>query len=502
MSRTGADAMSGLKPGMPVLVAGGGVTGRSVLAALHPLGVAATLCDDDPTTRQQFAASGVATVSSSTAAQQIADYALVVTSPGFPPTAPVPTAAAAAGVPVWGDIELAWRLDASGHYGPPRRWLAVTGTNGKTTTTSMLQAMLTAADLRSLLCGNIGSPVLDALREPADLLAVELSSFQLHWAPSVRPEAGAVLNIAEDHLDWHSTLADYTAAKARVLTGRVAVVGLDDPGAAALLPAAPAPVRVGFRLGQPAAGELGVRDGMLVDRAFFPAGSAAGPGGTALVAVSSIPVPGPVGVLDALAAAAVARSIGVPAEAIADGLAAFRVGRHRAELVAVVDEISYVDDSKATNPHAAEASVLAYPRVVWIAGGLLKGASVQETVARIASRLVGAVLIGRDAATVADALSRHAPDVPVVPVVTGEDIDMYATAESPVTHVAKAVPGSDETTGIRVMNAAVAAARDLARPGDTVLLAPAGASFDQFTGYGDRGDAFAAAVRAMSSRSR
>jgi UDP-N-acetylmuramoylalanine--D-glutamate ligase len=486
--------MSELKPGMPVLVAGGGVTGRSVLAALRPLGVTATLCDDDPATRQQFADSGVATASSATAAQQISDYALVVTSPGFPPSAPVPTAAAAAGVPVWGDIELAWRLDASGHYGPPRRWLAVTGTNGKTTTTSMLHAMLAAAGLHSLLCGNIGSPVLDALREPADLLAVELSSFQLHWAPSVRPEAGAVLNIAEDHLDWHSTLADYTAAKARVLTGRVAVVGLDDPGAAALLPAAQAPVRVGFRLGEPAAGELGVRDGMLVDRAFVSAGS----DDLVLAAVSSIPVPGPVGVLDALAAAALARSIGVPAEAIADALAAFRVGRHRAELVAVVDEISYVDDSKATNPHAAEASVLAYPRVVWIAGGLLKGASVQETVARIASRLVGAVLIGRDAATVADALSRHAPDVPVVQVVTGEDVDMYATAESPVTYVAKVVPPSDETVGTRVMNAAVAAARDLAGPGDTVLLAPAGASFDQFTGYGDRGDAFAAAVRATS----
>jgi UDP-N-acetylmuramoylalanine--D-glutamate ligase len=486
--------LSDLKPGTPVLVAGGGVTGRSVLAALAPLGVTATLCDDDPTTRQQFADAGTATTSSSIAAQRITDYALVVTSPGFPPTAPVPAAADSAGVPVWGDVELAWRLDAAGYYGPPRRWLAVTGTNGKTTTTSMLHAMLTVADLSSSLCGNIGSAVLDALREPAELLAVELSSFQLHWAPSVRPEAGVVLNIAEDHLDWHSDLADYTAAKARVLTGRVAVVGLDDPRAAALLSATDAPVRVGFRLGQPDVGELGVRDGMLVDRAFSD--------DVALAAVSSIPVPGPVGVLDALAAAALARSVGVPAEAVADALATFRVGRHRAEVVAVVDQISYVDDSKATNPHAAEASVLAYPRVVWIAGGLLKGASVQETVARIAPRLVGAVLIGRDRAEVAEALSRHAPDVPVVQVVTGEDAVMHATAESPVAYVAKVVPWSDETVGTRVMNAAVAAARDLARPGDTVLLAPAGASFDQFSGYADRGDAFAAAVRAVSSRSR
>jgi UDP-N-acetylmuramoylalanine--D-glutamate ligase len=483
-------ALERLSAASPVLVAGGGVTGRAVLAALRTLGVTATLCDDDPSTRQQFTQAGVATVDAATAVRHIADYALVVTSPGFPPTAPVPFAAAAAGVPVWGDVELAWRLDAAGHYGPPRRWLAVTGTNGKTTTTSMLHAMLVAAGLNSRLCGNIGSPVLDVLGEPADLLAVELSSFQLYWAPSLRPEAGVVLNVAEDHLDWHSSLADYTAAKAGVLRGRVAVAGLDDPPAAALLSAARAPVRVGFRLGEPAAGELGVRDGMLVDRAFAD--------DLALAAVSSIPVPGPVGVLDALAAAALARSVGVSAEAIAQALASFRVGRHRAEVVAVVDQISYVDDSKATNPHAAEASVLAYPRVVWIAGGLLKGASVHDTVARIAPHLVGAVLIGRDRAMVAEALSRHAPDVPVVQVVTGEDAGMHATAESPVTHVAEVVSLTDETVGTRVMNAAVAAARNLAGPGDTVLLAPAGASFDQFTGYADRGDAFAAAVRADS----
>ncbi|WP_261898477.1 UDP-N-acetylmuramoyl-L-alanine--D-glutamate ligase [Mycobacterium marinum] len=481
-----------LVPGAPVLVAGARVTGRAVLAALTRFGAIPTMCDDDPAMLRPFAESGVATVDPSVAAQQLAQpeaspesrYPLVVTSPGFQPSTPVLAAAAAAGVPIWGDVELAWRLDAAGCYGPPRRWLVVTGTNGKTTTTSMLHAMLVAGQHRSVLCGNIGSPVLDVLEEPADLLAVELSSFQLHWAPSLRPEAGVVLNIAEDHLDWHGTMAAYTEAKARVLTGRVAVVGLDDSRAAALRDTAPAPVRVGFRIGAPAVGELGLRDGHLVDRAFSD--------DLVLLPASSIPVPGPVGVLDTLAAAALARAVGVSADAIADAVASFQVGRHRSEVVEVVDGITYVDDSKATNPHAAEASVLAYPRVVWVAGGLLKGASVDAEVARMASRLVGAVLIGQDRAEVAEALSRHAPDVPVVQVVTSEDADMGEACGASVTKVDD-VGGS---LGARVMRAAVAAARNMARSGDTVLLAPAGASFDQFTSYGDRGDAFAAAVRA------
>ncbi|MDM4141172.1 MULTISPECIES: UDP-N-acetylmuramoyl-L-alanine--D-glutamate ligase [Mycobacterium] len=486
--------MSGLDPlapGAPVLVAGGGVTGRAALAALRRFGAVPTLCDDDPATLRGHADAGVATASTATAAEQISRFALVVTSPGFAPTTPLLMAAATAGVPIWGDVELAWRLDAAGRYGPPRRWLVVTGTNGKTTTTSMLHAMLTAGGRRALLCGNIGDPVLDVLAddtdEPAELLAVELSSFQLHWAPSLKPEAGAVLNIAEDHLDWHGSMAAYAAAKARVLDGRVAVVGLDDSRAAALLDTAAAPMRVGFRLGEPAAGELGVRDGHLVDRAFAD--------DLALLPADAIPVPGPVGVLDALAAAALARSVDVPAEAIATAITSFRVGRHRAEVVAVADGITYVDDSKATNPHAAEASVLAYPRVVWIAGGLLKGASVDAEVARMASRLVAAVLIGRDRHEVAEALSRHAPDVPVLQVVTGEDAGMDATAVvfgADVTEVKQ----SGGNVGTAVMNAAVAAARTVAKPGDTVLLAPAGASFDQFAGYADRGDAFAAAVRA------
>jgi len=458
--------------GAKVLVAGARVTGRAILAALTPLGVRATLTDDSPSMLTEFAQKGVETIDAANAAQRIADFDLVVTSPGLPPSAPVLAAAAAAGVPIWGDVELAWRLDNSGHYGPPRRWLVVTGTNGKTTTTSMLHAMLVAGGRQALLCGNIGDPVLDVLDQPAELMAVELSSFQLHWAPSLRPEAGVVLNVAEDHLDWHGSMDAYARDKARVLDGRVAVVGLDDPVAAGLLSSATAAVRVGFRLGEPGPGELGVRDGVLVDNAFGEQ--------LALAEAASIPVAGPVGILDALAAAALARAVDVPPEAIADALAGFQVGRHRAEVVGEVEGVTYVDDSKATNPHAAQASIAAYPRVVWIAGGLLKGASVDELVAGVANRLVGAVLIGRDRSLIRDALSRHAPDVPVVEPVTGEDSGVHGTNVT------------------RLMTAVVDAARGLASAGDTVLLAPAGASFDQFSGYGQRGDAFAAAVSALT----
>ncbi|MDN4519828.1 UDP-N-acetylmuramoyl-L-alanine--D-glutamate ligase [Mycolicibacterium austroafricanum] len=480
--------MQPISPGAAVLVVGAGITGRAVLAALAPLGARATLTDDSPTALTASAQQRVEVLDPATAVDRIADFDLVVVSPGIPPTAPIPVAAAAAGIPVWGDVELAWHLDRSGRFGPPRQWLVVTGTNGKTTTTSMLYAMLQAGGRRAVLCGNIGDPVLSQLDRPADVLAVELSSFQLHWAPSLRPEAGAVLNVAEDHLDWHGSMAAYAGDKARALTGRVAVGGLDDAIAAGLLADAPAPVKVGFRLGDPGPGEFGVRDGVLIDNAFGR--------DLALADADTIPVAGPVGVLDPLAAAALARAVDVPAAAIAEALATFHVGRHRAEVVAVADGITYVDDSKATNPHAAQASVSAFPRVVWVAGGLLKGASVDEMVEATKDRLVGVVLIGRDRAIVGNALSRHAPDVPVVELVTGEDSVVLEKDESGVTRVTRVIQTGDRTLADAVMTAAVDAARGLATSGDTVLLAPAGASFDQFTGYGHRGDAFAAAVRA------
>jgi UDP-N-acetylmuramoylalanine--D-glutamate ligase len=478
-----------LSPGARVLVAGARVTGRAIVAALASWDVRLTVCDDDlPAAR---ALGDLTAITPADALVRAAEFDLVVTSPGFAPTTPVLAAAAAAGVPIWGDVELAWRLDAAGHYGPPRRWLVVTGTNGKTTTTSMLYDMLVADGRRAVLCGNIGEPVLDVLARPSDVLAVEVSSFQLFWAPSMRPEAGVVLNVAEDHLDWHGGFEAYAAAKARALDGRVAVVGLDDAAAAALLPRAAAPVKVGFRLGEPAPGELGVCDGVLVDRAFAD--------GLALAATADIPVAGPVGVLDALGAAALARAVDVPAAAIAAALAGFRVGSHRAEQVGVVDGVTYVDDSKATNPHAAEASIMAFPRVVWVAGGMLKGAAVEDVVARVVGRLAGAVLIGRDRAAFAKALSRHAPDLPVIQVVTGEDAVVDETSESDVTNETQLIDAAGPGVGWQVMTAVIDAATKLARPGDTVLLAPAGASFDQFTGYADRGEAFAAAVRSRAA---
>lgn len=477
-----------LRSGAAVLVVGAGITGRAVLAALTPLGVRATLTDDSPSALTAFAQQGVAVIDPAGAVATIADVDLVVVSPGIPPTAPIPVAAAAAGVPVWGDVELAWRLDRAGHHGPPKTWLVVTGTNGKTTTTSMLFAMLCAAGRRAALCGNIGEPVLTVLDQPVDVLAVELSSFQLHWAPSVRPDAGVVLNVAEDHLDWHGSLEAYAHDKARALTGRVAVGGLDDAIATRLLGESAAPTKAGFRLGEPGPGELGVVDGRLVDNAFAPA--------QVLADTAVIPVAGPVGVLDALGAAALARAVDVPAGAIAEALSTFVVGRHRAEIIAVADGVRFVDDSKATNPHAAQASISAYPRVVWVAGGLLKGASVDELVAAVANRLVGTVVIGRDRVVVREAISRHAPDVPVVEVVTGEDSGVVENAETPVTGGTRVVDTGGRPLAEAVMATVVDAARGLARPGDTVLLAPAGASFDQFSGYGQRGDAFAAAVRA------
>nr|WP_062342733.1 UDP-N-acetylmuramoyl-L-alanine--D-glutamate ligase [Herbidospora sakaeratensis] len=391
---------------------------------------------------------------------------LVVTSPGWRPGHPLLVEAAAAGIEVIGEVELAWRLRHEG----AAPWLALTGTNGKTTAVRMLTSILEAAGERPLAVGNVGTPIIDAVLDPGDttVLAVELSSFQLHWSSSVAPAAAAILNVAPDHIDWHGSFEEYAAAKARIFAGAGVVVhNADDPWAARL---AEPYDSIGFTLQVPRPGELGVVEDLLVDRAFCddPRTSA-----VELATLADVRPFAPHNVANALAAAALARAHGVPAEAVREGLAAFTPDPHRIAHVATVGGVSYVDDSKATNPHAAGASLAAYPSIVWIAGGQLKGADVDDLVVRAAKRLRGAVLLGADRARIAEALARHAPDVPVVEV-AGED------------------------TG--VMDRVVTEAARLASPGDTVLLAPAGASLDMFANYGARGDAFARAVRTLEPR--
>ncbi|WP_347238200.1 Mur ligase family protein, partial [Dietzia sp. Cai40] len=249
--------------GARVLVLGAGVSGPGAVRILHALGAEPVVADSRPEAVELLRGAlpdGVTCtgVGLDRAAEMLVDTGpdrvdLVVTSPGWRPDSPLLRTAAEAGLELWGDVELAWRADAAGRFGPPRTWLAVTGTNGKTTTTSMLEAICLEAGMAVRACGNIGLPVTEVLlAEPrVEVLAAELSSFQLHWAPGCRPDVGVVLNVAEDHLDWHGSMEAYAAAKAQVLTGRVAVAGAEDEIASRLLAAAPAPTRIGVRLGAP-----------------------------------------------------------------------------------------------------------------------------------------------------------------------------------------------------------------------------------------------------------
>lgn len=439
--------------GAAVVVAGAGISGAAAARVLRGLGAHVTVVDDDPA--RLAALDGFAT------AQVLPPgTAQVVTSPGWRPTAPLLLAAAAAGIEVIGEVELAWRLRPPGSA----PWLAVTGTNGKTTTVRMLAAILAAAGHRTVAAGNVGLPLLEAVLapEPYDVLAVELSSFQLYWSSTVVPHTGAILNVADDHTDWHGSSRAYTTAKAAIFGADTCVGNADDEVSAALLDRALGR-RVGFTLRVPRSDEVGLVEDLLVDRAFPDVPGEA----TELAAISDLTLSGPHNVANALAAAAIARSYGVPAAAVRDGLRAVQADPHRNALVRVLDGVRWVDDSKATNPHAAAAGLASYDPVVWIAGGLLKGADVEDLVRRAASRLRAVVLLGTDRAVLAGALARHAPEVPVV------EVDRLDTG---------------------AMDQAVAAARRLARPGDSVLLAPAAASMDCFRDYAERGELFAAAV--------
>ena len=405
---------------------------------------------------------------------------LLVVSPGVPLEHPMIVQARAASVEVIGEIELAWRLRTVG-ASAAAPWLVVTGTNGKTTTTLMLQSILQAAGLRSAAVGNIGNSIVDTIMDPVgyDVFAVEVSAQQLPFVSSMSPTASVVLNLAQDHLDYFANFDEYRSAKAVAYqrTQVAALWNVSDPATEQMLIDADVVEgcrAIGITLGVPSVSMMGLVEDMLVDRAFLDERHSHA---TPMAHLADIPVPGPHNVFNALAAAGLARAINVAPAAIARGLRDFTPAGHRVAEVLTQDGVTWVDDSKATNTHAVDASLRAYQRVVWVAGGLAKGQAFEDLVGAHRERIKAAVLIGADRGVIAEALAAQAPEVDVTIV--------------------------DDDQAEAAMAAAVAAAAGYALDGDVVLLAPGCSSWDLFAGgYAERGDSFAAAVRRHVTGSR
>lgn len=414
---------------------------------------------------------------------------VVVASPGFSPSHPVIRWTQHAGIALWGDVELAWRVrdKVVRADGTPADWMLITGTNGKTTTTQLTATLLVEGGLRAAPCGNIGIPVLDAVRDPEgfDVLVVELSSHQLWYigqssaAGALVPHSAVCLNLADDHLVWHGSSQAYRDAKAFVYRNtRVACV-YNKADIATRTMVEEADVidgarAVGFDLGVPGPSDLGIVDGILVDRAFLDERRNSALELTTIADLENAGLTAPHIVQNILAASALARAVGTPPEAIHSALESFRLDEHRIQVIARHDGVTWVDDSKATNPHAAASSLRAYPGAVWIVGGDLKGIDLSDLVADAGRTASAALIIGVKRAELVTAFQRHAPAVPVIEVDTGETDD--------------------------VMTRVVELAAGIATDGGTVLLAPSAASFDQFTSYADRGHRFAEAVRRWIDR--
>lgn len=466
--------------GLKAIVFGLGKTGFSVADTLAELGVTVLVVTDyaDDLHQNMCEVIGVDIAFTDTAKpvpSGLGDFGadFVVVSPGYSPRHPLVAWAEECRLPVLTDIDLAWRLRDK--VGEPASWILVTGTNGKTTTTQLVSSMLFAGGHRVAPCGNIGIPVLDAIRDPSgfDFLVIELSSYQLHYMGDVFPQSAVCLNFADDHLDWHGSREAYAEAKAKVYqnVSVACVYNKSDPMTVAMVENAEViegARAIGFDLGVPGMSDFGLVEDVLCDRAFLDDRHERAIELTTLGELSAQGLDSPHMVANVLAASALARAAGVSAEDISSALATFEVDEHRHQVIARHSGVTWIDDSKATNPHAADAALRAHDSIVWIVGGLLKGVSLDDLVAEHASRLKAAVVIGTDRLEVLGAFERHAPGVPVHEVVT------------------------DETS--EVMPLAVAFAARIASNPDVVLLAPAAASMDQFTDYGHRGRLFVEAV--------
>ena len=450
-----------------LLVLGGGVTGRSVAQVLSNMGAEVSIYDENESSSFEFARVTINELSN-------INWAAAVVSPGWRPSHPLIADLRNREIPLLNEIDLAWEIKQQ--VAPEQKWLGVTGTNGKTTTVELTESILEAAGINAFACGNVGTPVIDAVtsEQKYDYLILELSSFQLHWSESAEFVAGSILNIALDHIDWHGTFAEYAKSKLDLLNrSATAILNGDD---AAVVEGSQhwQGRKVFYTLQTPKPGEIGLVEDLLVDRAFV-----ADPMEAAMFCeLNEVQPTAPHSVSNALAAAGLARAIGIDNEVIRSAIKKFRPGRHRIELVLEQNGIRWIDDSKATNPHAAQASVMSELSVVWIAGGLAKGAEMSDLIAQVGSRLRAVVLIGTDRELIAHELQSNFPNVSVVRV--------------------DPKPGHDRSSADNnFMNQIVTEAKHLAQSGDAVLLAPACASMDQFLSYGDRGDRFAKSVREL-----
>lgn len=387
--------------------------------------------------------------------EQLGALETLIVSPGVPVDHPFLARARGGCVEIISEIELAWRFC-------PAPMVAVAGTNGKGSTTTILGEMLRAGGLSVTVAGNIGTPLISVVEGDWDVVVAEVSSFQLETIADFHPWAAILLNITPDHLDRHGTFEGYVAAKARLFKnmheGDIAVVNVDNEAARQVAAALPfEALRVAAACKEPLAACV-EGDELLVQ---LP--SEQNP--VTVCRRSDLSVRGEHYLTNALCAAVVARSAGCTADAIRNGVRSWRPVDHQLTEVAVINGVRYVDDSKATNPASAIADLNTVEGpVIVIAGGLTKGLRMRDFAEALARRARAAFLIGEGAGEIA-------------------------------TDIAGRIPATLSGT----LEEAVRAAHAVAEPGDTVILAPACASFDQFRGQAQRGERFAEAVRALGS---
>lgn len=465
-----------------ILVAGLGVTGLATARSLVKLGYQVTVFEERDDDHHREVARELAEEGVLVTFEVPSEFPpLVITSPGWRPDHQVLVAAQEQGSRVLSEIEFAFLHDkkefAAGKSAR-RFWIGITGTNGKTTTVGMVESIFKAANLRAVACGNVGTPVIEVITGDnfVEFLIVELSSFQLHWSSALELDAAALLNIDDDHLDWHGTFEAYLGAKLKIFDGaKCSLINGDDPRLQGAIESLIKEREVTtFTLQVPQFGEVGLVEDLLVDRAFTGSQTIA----TELAELADINPPAPHNVANALAAAGIARAFDISPDAIRAGLREFAPGHHRIEVVAEREGVRWVNDSKATNPHATNAALAAFDSVVWIAGGLAKGADMERLVKRRKVQIRAAVLIGADREVINAALAKHAPDIPVFLVDEQQHLE-----------------GQERSK--QLMRDVVMAASKVAQPGDTVLLAPACASMDQFQSYAQRGEFFGDAVREL-----